>query len=137
MENLVGGGVFGFGFALLRKCRMSAEEWVDGGMVEGWVDGWAEREGKGGYRFMKLVKYKIKEKNYAVFYFAGKRIFFYVCDVITWEKQKKSSAILLLLCVCLSLSLFPDASLISPCALSSLQASPLGYSFPSYGFLPA
>ena len=33
-----------------------------------------------------LMKQKKKEKNYAVFYFAGKRIFFYIYDVITWEK---------------------------------------------------
>ena len=40
---------------------------------------------------MKLIKYEKKGGgNYAVFYFAGKRkIFFYICDVITWEKYKK------------------------------------------------
>jgi len=36
--------------------------------------------------FSSLMKQKIKGKNCAVFYFAGKRIFFfYNHDVITWE----------------------------------------------------
>ena len=35
------------------------------------------RGAKGEYRFSPLVKLK-KEENYAVFYFAGKRIFLYV-----------------------------------------------------------
>jgi hypothetical protein len=62
------------------------------------VDGWAEREGKGGYRFMKLMKSKIKEKIYAcLLLYRKKDFFFYIHDVITWEKQKKSSAILLLI----------------------------------------
>jgi hypothetical protein len=41
---------------------------------------------RGVYRFSSLVKQKIKGENYAVFCFAGKRIFFYIYDVITWEK---------------------------------------------------
>jgi hypothetical protein len=41
---------------------------------------------RGVYRFSSLVKQKIKAKNYAVFYFAGKRFFFYIYDMITWEK---------------------------------------------------
>jgi hypothetical protein len=40
----------------------------------------------GVYRFSSLVKKNIKAKNYAVFCFAGKRFFFYIYDVITWEK---------------------------------------------------
>ncbi len=37
------------------------------------------------------MKQKIKGKNYAVFCFAGIRIFFYIYDVITWgEKNKKA-----------------------------------------------
>jgi hypothetical protein len=56
----------------------------------GWVGG---RMGiRGQYRFSSLVKQKKKEKNYAVLYFTGKRIFFYIYDVITWGKQKKGSA---------------------------------------------
>ena len=35
------------------------------------------------------MKYKKKEKSYAVFYFAGERFCFYIYDVITWEKLKK------------------------------------------------
>jgi len=39
------------------------------------------------------MKQKIKGKKYAVFYFTGKRIFFFnICDVITWGKRKKSPA---------------------------------------------
>jgi hypothetical protein len=38
------------------------------------------------------MKQKKKAKIYAVFCFAGKRFFFYIYDVITWEKLKKSSA---------------------------------------------
>jgi len=35
----------------------------------------------------------MKGNNYDVFCFAGKRkIFFYIYDVITWEKKEKSSA---------------------------------------------
>jgi hypothetical protein len=42
---------------------------------------------RGVYRFSSLVKQKKKAKNYAVFCFAGKRkLFFYIYDVITWEK---------------------------------------------------
>jgi len=39
-----------------------------------------------------LVKEKIKGKNYAVFCFPGERFFLYISDVITWEREKKSSA---------------------------------------------
>jgi hypothetical protein len=43
------------------------------------------------------VKQNKKEKNCAVFCFAGKRkIFFFIHEVITWEKRKKSAAIILL-----------------------------------------
>jgi hypothetical protein len=41
---------------------------------------------RGEYRFSSLVKQKKKEKNYAVFYFTGKRFFLYIYDVITWGK---------------------------------------------------
>jgi hypothetical protein len=41
---------------------------------------------RGVYGFSSLMKQKIKAKNYAVFCFAGKRFFFYIYDVITWEK---------------------------------------------------
>jgi len=49
------------------------------------------RGARGEYRFSPLVKLKQKEENYAVFYFAGKRIFF-ICiyEVITWEKEKSA-----------------------------------------------
>ena len=49
-----------------------------GGRAEGevWVDGWAEGEGKGEYMFSSLMMQKIKGKNCAVFYFAGKRFFY-------------------------------------------------------------
>jgi hypothetical protein len=41
---------------------------------------------RGKYRFSSLVKQKQKEKNYAVFYFTGKRkIFFYIYEVFTLE----------------------------------------------------
>ena len=47
---------------------------------------------RGEYRFSSLVKLKKKEKNSAVFYFAGKRDFFiYIYEVITWEKKKSST----------------------------------------------
>jgi hypothetical protein len=63
----VGGGM-GFEFAR------------GGGRAEGevsvWVDGWAEGEGKGEYMFSSLMMQKIKGKNCAVFYFAGKRFFY-------------------------------------------------------------
>jgi hypothetical protein len=51
--------------------------------------------GMGGGRgcgFSSLMKQKIKGKNCAVFCFAGKR-FFFIYEVITWEKRKKSSTI--------------------------------------------
>ena len=49
-----------------------------------------EMDTRGEYRFSSLVKLKKKEKNSAVFYFAGKRDFFiYIYEVITWEKKKK------------------------------------------------
>ena len=51
-----------------------------------WADRWAESEDKGEYRFSSLVRFKKKEKIYALFYFAGKRFFFYIYDAITWEK---------------------------------------------------
>jgi len=57
--------------------------------LNGWVDGWmgGRRDGhQGGVKGQLLMKLKKKEKNYAVFYFAGKRFFFYIYDVITWEK---------------------------------------------------
>jgi hypothetical protein len=44
---------------------------------------------RGVYRFSSLVKQNKKAKNYDVFCFAGKRFFFYIYDVITWEKKKK------------------------------------------------
>jgi hypothetical protein len=41
---------------------------------------------RGVYRFSSLMKKKINVKNYAVFYFTGKRIFFfYIYDLITWK----------------------------------------------------
>jgi hypothetical protein len=76
------------------------KEWADG-WAEEWVDGWAEElvgggmggqmggrreRARGEYRFSSIVKQKKKEKIYAVFYFTGKRFFFYIYDVITWEK---------------------------------------------------
>jgi hypothetical protein len=39
------------------------------------------------------MKQKIKGKNYAVFCFAGKRFFFYIYEVITWENRKKKALI--------------------------------------------
>jgi hypothetical protein len=70
--------------------------WV--GLRNGWMGGWVGREMmmkkvRGVYGFSSLMKQKKKAKNYAVFCFAGKRIFLYIYDVITWEKIKKSSAI--------------------------------------------
>jgi hypothetical protein len=44
---------------------------------------------RGVYRFSSLVKQNKKAKIYAVFCFAGKRFFFYIYDVITWEEKKK------------------------------------------------
>ena len=65
------------------------KEWA-----EGWVVGWAEREGKGGCGFSSLMKQKEKGENYAVFCFAGKRkIFFDIYDVITSPEKEKSSVI--------------------------------------------
>ena len=63
-----------------------------GGFKE-WVDGWmgGQREKvRGVYGFSSLMKQKIKAKNYAVFYFAGKRFFFYFYDVITSRGKEKS-----------------------------------------------
>jgi hypothetical protein len=37
------------------------------------------------------MKQKKKEKNYAVFYFTGKKIFFYIYDVITSPEKEKTS----------------------------------------------
>ena len=42
---------------------------------------------RGEYRFSSLVKLK---KKYAVFYFAGKRFFFYIDDVIVKQIQKNA-----------------------------------------------
>jgi hypothetical protein len=48
----------------------------------------------GEYVVSSLMKQKIKAKNYAVSCFAGKRnFFFYIYDVITWEKFQKRSSI--------------------------------------------
>jgi hypothetical protein len=48
---------------------------------------------RGVYRFSSLMKQNKKAKNYAVFCFAGKRIFFfYIFDVITWEFFYKRSS---------------------------------------------
>ena len=43
------------------------------------------------YGFSYLERQNKKAKNCAVFCFAG--IFFFIYEVITWEKRKKSSAI--------------------------------------------
>ena len=44
---------------------------------------------RGVYRFSSLVKQNKKAKFYAVFCFAGKRIFFFnIYDVITWGEKK-------------------------------------------------
>jgi hypothetical protein len=45
---------------------------------------------------MKLTKLKKKGKNYAVFYFTGKRFFFNIYDVIVKQKIKKTLCISLL-----------------------------------------
>ncbi len=47
---------------------------------------------RGEYRFSSLVKQKKKEKIYAVFYFAGKRFFHYMHDVIVKQNKKIRSA---------------------------------------------
>jgi hypothetical protein len=39
--------------------------------------GWGREKTRGEYRFMKLMKFKKKEKNYALFHFAGKRKIFF------------------------------------------------------------
>jgi len=52
----------------------------------------ARGEGQGGGIGLALLWSKKKGGNYALFYFTGKRFFFNIYDVITWEKQKKSSA---------------------------------------------
>jgi hypothetical protein len=55
----------------------------------GWVGG---RMGiRGEYRFNSLVKLKNNEKNYALFYFAGREFFLYIYDVIVKQKIKKLS----------------------------------------------
>ena len=57
----------------------------------GWVGG--RMDIRGVYRFSSLVKQNKKAKIYAVFCFAGKRIFFFnICDVITSPEKEKSSA---------------------------------------------
>jgi hypothetical protein len=61
---------------------MGAEEWVVGGRMDI----------SGVYRFRSLMKQYKKAKNHAVFCFAGKRFFFYIYDVITWEKISKRSS---------------------------------------------
>jgi len=40
--------------------------------------GYEKRLQRGGYRFSSLMKQKTREKNYALFYFAGERIFLYI-----------------------------------------------------------
>jgi hypothetical protein len=40
---------------------------------------------RGEYGVSSLMKQNKKGKNCAVFCFAGKRFFFYIYDVITWE----------------------------------------------------
>ena len=47
-----------------------------------------DRQGVKGYEAYE-VKNKRRE-NYAAFYFAGKRIFFNICNVIVLEAQKKA-----------------------------------------------
>jgi len=68
---------------------------------DGWIGGWRVRNGliggrdgwmvraRGEYRFSSLMKLTKLEENYAFFYFAGKRIFFNIYDVIV--KQKKNA----------------------------------------------
>jgi len=46
-----------------------------------------------GEGLVKLMKRKMKGKKCAVFYFAGKRIFLYIYEVITWEKIPKRASI--------------------------------------------
>jgi hypothetical protein len=41
---------------------------------------------RGEYRFSSLMKLKKRGENYALFYFAEKRFFFDIYDVITWGK---------------------------------------------------
>jgi hypothetical protein len=55
----------------------------------GWADGWARERARGEHSFMTLLKFKKRGKNYAVFYFAGKRIFYIniiIYEVFTLEK---------------------------------------------------
>jgi hypothetical protein len=47
---------------------------------------------RGVYRFSSLVKQNKKGKIYAVFCFAGKRIFFLIFVMITSPEKEKSSA---------------------------------------------
>ena len=57
-----------------------------GGCRNGWMGGRRVRA-TGEYRFSFLVKLKKKRKNYAVFYFAGKRLYIYIYEVDTWGKK--------------------------------------------------
>ncbi len=50
--------------------------------MSGWVDGWM-----GGWVVYEAYEAKKKENNYAVFYFAGNRFFFYIYEVFTWENK--------------------------------------------------
>jgi hypothetical protein len=88
-----------------------SEVWVGGRMgggMGGWVGGGMGGERvrtRGVYRLSSLVKHEKEEKNYAVFYFAGKRKTFfkkiYIYDVITSpEKEKRSTIHYLCVCLC-------------------------------------
>jgi hypothetical protein len=47
---------------------------------------------RGEYRFSSLMKFKKKEKIYAVFYIAGERFFLFIYDVIVKQKIIKRPA---------------------------------------------
>ena len=56
----------------LRRLRRRIHEWA-----EGWAEGWVRTRARGEYRFIKLMEKK-GGGNYAVFYFAGKRKYFFI-----------------------------------------------------------
>jgi hypothetical protein len=67
--------------------------WVDGWMrgmrMGGW---WAEREGKGEYRFSSLMKLEKKEENYR------KKIFYIFVKLMKQKKKEKALLITTGLC---------------------------------------
>ena len=59
-----------------------------GGRRDGWIGG---RRGEGKGEVKVYEAYESKREKLRCLLLRGKRIFFYINDVITWENKKKSA----------------------------------------------